>query len=324
MKHLFTILVIILFGGSIQFLYSQTGSNDFPGLPLNPNKSVLFGKDIVINGQPDQDQRRVAICSAFNGWLYAANSFQYGASKYAALTILKSIDNGLTWTVLAVGDITIPNTQFTCVELVTTGNSVSDLKLLLAVVYLGEPLTFPAGGGFIVRYNGVTGAPEEKIFEDGPIYEMSLGSDFLYPAIGSNPGSLGVLLSKYSDSADTLIFRSSSNDGLSLDNKQVIAISPQRFRNVSLSYGRSPSFPNGSYFACWEERNDLTSSYGRIYTSHTQPNFNSPFTNPIRIDNLDPNDSNLCRNPSIACQYNNVDNDSSNMTEVILFEKRML
>jgi hypothetical protein len=41
----------------------------------------------------------------------------------------------------------------------------------------------------------------------------------------------------------------------------------------------------------------------------------------MRLDNLDPNDSTFCHNPSIACQYGNLDNDSSNITEVILFEK---
>jgi hypothetical protein len=36
---------------------------------------------------------------------------------------------------------------------------------------------------------------------------------------------------------------------------------------------------------------------------------------------LEPANINLCRNPAIACQYNNIDNDSSNMTEIVLFDR---
>jgi len=89
---------------------------------------------------------------------------------------------------------------------------------------------------------------------------------------------------------------------------------------VSLCYGRSPSYPAGRYFACWEEVSTYYPPYGRIYTSHTEPNFNSPFTFPYRLDVLDPYGEGYSRNPSIACQYNNIDNQNAKMTEVILFE----
>jgi hypothetical protein len=88
-----------------------------------------------------------------------------------------------------------------------------------------------------------------------------------------------------------------------------------------LNYGRSPSYPNGRYFAVWEEQENQSSILGHIYTAHTEPNFDSSFTRPICLDSLDPASINKVRNPAIACQYNNVDNDSANLTEVVLFEK---
>jgi hypothetical protein len=39
------------------------------------------------------------------------------------------------------------------------------------------------------------------------------------------------------------------------------------------------------------------------------------------LDGLDPSATNNAKNPAIACQYNNTDNDSLNLTEVVLFDK---
>ena len=58
-----------------------------------------------------------------------------------------------------------------------------------------------------------------------------------------------------------------------------------------------------------------------IFTAHSDPDFNSAFTMPIKLDNLDPTAINKVRNPSISCQFNNKDNDSANLTEIVLFYK---
>jgi hypothetical protein len=60
---------------------------------------------------------------------------------------------------------------------------------------------------------------------------------------------------------------------------------------------------------------------GHIYTAHSNPNYNSPFITPIKLDGLDPSLSNFCRNPVIACQMNNLDNDSTDLSTVVVFEK---
>jgi hypothetical protein len=146
----------------------------------------------------------------------------------------------------------------------------------------------------------------------------------MFPASNSNPCSIGILYASNRNSIynkDTLILLSSSNGGMSYNNRQVIAINSNHFHDIALAYGRSPSWSSGRYFAAWSETNDFTTYTGHIYTAHSNPDFNSPFTTPVELDNLDPSAYGNARNPAIACQYNNVDNDSSNLTEVVLFDK---
>jgi len=132
---------------------------------------------------------------------------------------------------------------------------------------------------------------------------------------------LGLVFSKRSISNDSIVFYSSSNGGISFDSHYNIASSQNYLYKVSLSYGRSPSENSGRYFAVWEEFANLNSKSGHIYTAHSEPDFNSPFTSPIVLDNLDPGSTNEASNPVIECQNNSDDNDSLNISEIILYEK---
>jgi len=60
--------------------------------------------------------------------------------------------------------------------------------------------------------------------------------------------------------------------------------------------------------------------YGGM-VAHSEPDFNSPFTTPVCLDSLDSTGINKNRNPKITCQFSIADNDSSNLTEIILAEK---
>jgi len=133
---------------------------------------------------------------------------------------------------------------------------------------------------------------------------------------------MAVAYSKPGDgNMDTLYFCSSSNGGMSFDNKRIVTLSNHHIEKVSLSFGRSLSKPEGRYFVAWDEKNPAYAATGHIYTAHTEPYFNSSFTKPVCLDSLDPAAINMGRNPSIACQLNNVNNDSINLTEVVLFDK---
>ncbi len=297
---------------------AQNESGDDYGIPYKTNRSPLFGKDIVIHDQPDRDQRNVAVCSAFNGWLYAAYYYTTEPAGNPAIVMLKSVDKGISWTVLWDSYLDVTNSKFSSIKLLTTGNSITNLKLFMATMCKNDYF-MDIGEGMVIRYNGETGEYEDGIIDKMDIYDISIASDLQYPSSSSN--TLGILYSRYSNAGDSIIFCSSSNGGLSIDSRHAIAIIGSHPHKVSLAFGRSQSWNGGRYFAAWEEKDDYGSVPGRIYTAHTDPDFNSPFTAPVNLDGIDPANANLCRNPVIACQYNNVDNDSSNLTEIVLFDK---
>ena len=323
MKAKLTFLFFILFLITIEGMNAQPGNHGKPILPLQPNGSPLFGTDIIINDQPTQSQQHVAVCSAFNGWLYAAVTYKDPLySNSAVVSVLKSIDNGLSWTIIF--DDWFPggasDAEYTSVDITTTGNSVPTLKFFLALVAKTTASNFSSG--FVDIHNGETGMYEGHLLAEGLCYDLAIASDIMYPAFNSNPNSLGILSSIHTfTSGDSIIFRSSSDGGASLDHQTAVAATGSRFHKVALAYGRSPSWSSGRYFAAWEEQSNYGSIPGNIYTSHSDPNFNSSFTTPVNLDGLDPADLNMCMNPSIACQYNSIDNDSSNLSEVVLFER---
>ncbi|MEI7897179.1 MAG: T9SS type A sorting domain-containing protein [bacterium] len=317
-KNLFVLMTLLL-GFVIQTCHAQSYSNEPPVLPLKTSGSVLFGQDIVINNRPDQDQRNLTICSAPNGWLYSA--YSYDSLGQSIIELMRSKDKGLSWQFLgAVPFLGGPSEVIKKLDILVTGNNEPDQKLFLAV--LAHEGLFNAD---YVEFDRLKCDPfnfETQIFRNTSksYHDIAIASDNNYPAIGSNPNSIGVVYSK-TGTRDSLIFYSSSDGGITFNNRKVIATTTKRFHKVALSYGVSLSQNTGRYFAAWEEQADSISNLGHIYTSHSNPNFNSSFTTPLMLDGIDPSLTNLCRNPVIACQANNVDNDSANLSEVVLFEK---
>lgn len=322
MKHNITIFICLVLVFLVGALQAQINQENLPILPIKPFGIPMFGEDIVINDQPLQNQQKIALCTAYNGWLFAAVTYKDAAHGTAAVvTVLKSIDSGVSWTIVLDGWYAAPGeTVFTSVDILAIGNSISNLKFVLALVATNNP-TYLFGFGFVDIYNAETGVGESRLCSSGFCYDISLSSDYLYPAINSNPHSIGVLFAERTFGNDSLIFMSSSNGGLSLDSRQVVASTANRFHKVALNYGRSPSWSSGRYFAVWEEQDDFGYMPGRIFTAHSNPNFNSSFTTPVRLDAIDPANDNMCSNPAIACQYSNADNDSSNFTEIVMFDR---
>jgi len=322
MKTRRTFFILAFFIISLEGIHAQTGLGE-KGVPLKP-QSPLFGKDIVIHDSSSQNQRQVKICSAFNGWLYAA--YEYFTPKYGgreAIEILKSVDNGITWNIFydSLGTGSVPFSSF---DIDVTGDSVSNIKILLEWVSPNGPIGY-GGDGEFVRFDG-NGNYLDGIILGGASY-IAIGTDFMYPANNSNPNSIGILYSANNmnpnNSKDSLILLSSGNDGLSFNNRQVITISSSHIQNVSLTYGRSPSWSSGRYFATWTETNAFTTFLGHIFTAHSDPDFNSPFTRPVCLDSLDPSGINKFKNPKIACQFSSSDNDSANLSEVVMAEKQL-
>lgn len=318
-KELFGLMILPLIL-VIQTCYAQSYSNEAPILPLKNSSSVLFGQDVVINSLPFQNQKNIVLCSAQNGWIYAA--FSRDSVVQSKIVIMRSKDLGLTWQHL--GNIVMVGVSelIKKIDFVVIGNNPSEHKLIM--VYAIHEAT-PWSNTDVIelgRFNCDPLVLDTVFFSIESLYthDIALASDIQYPALSSNPHSIGVLYSR-SGTKDSIIFLSSGDGGYTFNNRKVVAVTTKKFHKVAISYGRSLSKNTGRYFAAWEEQQDVGSSLGHIYTAHSEPNYNSSFTTPFKLDGLDPSLTNFCRNPSIACQANNIDNDSSNLTEIVIFEK---
>jgi hypothetical protein len=312
MKHKLTYLLFAI------LLFAQFGYSQQPVLPLSPNASPLFGKDIVINDQPTEDQRNVAICSAFNGWLFAFYTYTDEALN-PAIAVMKSTDHGITWAVLSEGSLGPSNCYLHSLSIIATGNTASNLKVYIAFVESG--IQDGVGVGYCYRLNGETGDYEGFLVMENSVNGIALSTDYPYPANHSDPFSIGILYSISWYLQDSLAFRASADGGMSLSPKVYIPVKMKRCGKVALSYGRSNAYPDGRYFATWEEHSDTDKFNGHIFTAYTEPYFNSPFTAPVNLDSLNASAINLCRKPKIATQYGTADNANTNVSEVILFEK---
>ena len=96
MKTPLKLIVFILFLFSIEGIHAQSELFGRKVVPLKP-QSPMFGKDIVIFDSLNIDQSEVAICSAFNGWLYALVTYYDSINGFPGAYILQSIDKGITW-----------------------------------------------------------------------------------------------------------------------------------------------------------------------------------------------------------------------------------
>lgn len=312
---IFLLLVSELSGQSIS-------NNNLPILPQKSESSVLFGKDIVIHDQPVRNQQNLAVCSAFNGWLYAVYSYSHNNGYDTYITFLRSTDRGITWNVLLDGLSCFTNQIITKLDIIACGNSISNLKIFMAKAIMDTLSYSEFGGVRVVRYQGEPFVGEQAILDEetGWYKDIALSSDQVCPANNSNPFNMAVLFSKRS-LKDTIIFCSSSDGGMSFNNRRSVALSNYNLEKVSLSYGRSASQGDGRYFAAWEEKDSPNANTSHIYTAYTETDINSPFTLPVCIDSLNSSLINEVRNPVISCQASTFDNDSSNLTELLLFEK---
>jgi hypothetical protein len=311
----FAMLIYLFASGQ---LFAQSTQSDPAAIPFKSAGSPLFGKDIIINDIPVQNQRNAAICSAFNGWLYAIYSYrdQYGPRS----STLCSKDSGYTWNLLMDGYVLTPSSRITHLNIIACGNSISELKIFISVAYRDTVNNFY--DAYIFRYNGEPFSADIIVLEQYHAIDLTISSDYGYSPVNTNPFSFSTLFSRegfiYPDS---IIYMSSGNGGTTLDNKQILTTSDKYLHKVALSYGIGNTYNTGRYYAVWEEQDDEFAGKGHLYTSHSEPNYNSSFTSPVCLDSLEPGLINNLSNPSVSCQYGDFDNGNNNITEAIVSEK---
>ncbi len=293
-------------------LKGQT-TDPFPTLPLAPNRSPVFGKDVVMYDQPNDNQMLVSVCSAFNGWLFAAIMHRTTETR---LCQLKSEDNGITWEVL--NDEMCYAYSITSLDVIACGTDLNNLMLYTAFSSADINGAYPRGTIYRDKAEPFELGP--IIFDQSEVTGLSIAHDGGMRQDTTQPYSIGILFTK-GTSFHKIYFRTSTDEGESFTQKLV---SSGNFysRKVSLSYGYSPSKNSGRYYAVWEERENFYSVAHNLFTAHTEPDFLASFTTPKCLDSLDPGLIYNCRYPVISCQSGNHDNDSLDITSVILFEKK--
>jgi len=161
MKASFTFLVFFLLLFFFNDLNAQPGSFGGSKVPYQMNRSPLFGKDIVIDNQPTLDQRQVAVCSAFNGWLYEVYSYN-NIDVLASVRIMRSKDNGITWFKLVDAYLGNSNCIFTKLDIIAPGTDTTNLKIFLGSVWLDTIST--VGGLMFPSLTGLMEVPLKMKF----------------------------------------------------------------------------------------------------------------------------------------------------------------
>ena len=126
-----------------------------------------FGSDVKIYDKPTHNETRVSLDVAFNGWLYAAFTYDSG------LVIRMSKDNGDSWETIDSGGYA--SNVYPAVKLVVTGNDTNNLRLYeLSDAYVassGQNLLY------LVKYDGCTGAYMNYVVLDNFTSEKIRGFD---------------------------------------------------------------------------------------------------------------------------------------------------
>lgn len=282
--------------------------------------SQSFGPDVIIT--PDTiNQRNLELATAFNGWIFAAYSMEDTDSNKGGISIRRSTDGGYTWTV--IDQYFVEGVRYPTHDIVVTGTTETDLKLFLIGVnnnVAGATYTI-----FVDTYDAdagsFTGANYNLSKGTHRVNDVEIASDYGMPAVGASPYSVGFIYSCYGPVSDSVISVVSLDGGVSFTNRNTIATTTGFTRNISLDYGRSSTASNGRYFAAWEQLSSFTNRNGHIYTSRNTSTVDGSWITPENLDSLSSSMINLCRNPRIAVQHNNTDNDSASVTAIVLVER---
>jgi hypothetical protein len=292
-----------------------------PIIPLKTPNSVSYGSDVIINDMPTQDQRHACLSVAFNGWLYAGYGYADGTTH--EWMIMQSKDDGATWSVLREQPLSA-DWYVVALDIVICGTTGPNLKLFVSRVLQNDVSGYSEL--IISELDGNSGGTNhtlwDKLVSGGEVFrDVAIASDYLFPAVGASPYSIAALYSRSLPARDSVVLLLSEDGGASVTDVLPVTSTLEYTRHLSLAYGRCHNYFNGRYHAAWEQRGTSSDDLCKIYTAHTNPHIYDPFTAPYRLDDLLTSTAGFARNPSICCQFNDLDNGMSNYTEVVLFDR---
>jgi len=315
MKKSFTFCILLFLFIGLNGNYAQTTKRHSGSIPLKSIGNPIYGLDVNLYDDLNQDQRQAGLSVAFNGWVYACYTLSDGG-----FVVVKSTDNGVTWD--GWESVIWSGYFFPKLDIVVTGTTVSDLKVWVAYTCydLSNTTNWFAGLEDLdgdLNYLGYTDL--DNISSSYGIYDIAIASDYRNPGQNCNPFSLGILYSKYGSPSDSVIFYCSTDGGASFGYRNTVSTTSSFFNKVALSYGKGLTQSTGRYFAAWEVKQNNSDWDGNIYTSYTNPFTYSDFTPQENLDSLE-GDGGMARNPSISTQFSDVNNSSAGMTEIVLFD----
>jgi len=233
--------------------------------------------------------------------------------------LMRSMDNGITWDSLNVCCESYENEVIPEISMTYTGNSEENLKIYCAWIWNDTVINYHIS--VIWRFNGLTGVRESinyfDTFEPNHIDIVNNQSD-------SGADAVGIFVESDSPlTQERIILLAVSTDECMTYNVLAAAAyhDPAIITSASIGFGRYPGAPDGKFFGAWGVYDSPAQSNHHIYTAHSQTDIYSLFTTPVCIDSLNPMDINKCRNPIVATQNGLINNDSSNLTSVVLFER---
>ncbi len=275
-----------------------------------------YGTDVIVNNVPTTNQRKPSLAIAGNGWLYAAYVTNVGTTY--GYQVYKSTNNGQNWSNFD---------NYSTTSEIWYGVKVTVCGPAPYKVFITKLRSFNSSGYYnlyISEYDGTTAAWNGNRFTHTTtttlaILDFDLVADDLFPSYGSTPYGVGLLYSRRSG-IDSIKFVYSTNGGTNFAAPVTVATTGSFYGKVSLAYARSNSYSNGRYNAAWEQKTAGSARTGRILWARNTTYIYSPFTTPVYLD-VEGSTTGKCFNPKIACQFNNTDNDSSNVTAVVLMER---
>jgi hypothetical protein len=290
-------------------------------LPFKSTESNTYGTDILIQGNPSEDQRSTKIAVASTGTLYAAFLISNGG-----LRVARSEDNGTTWTHSA----TLRSAYYiTAVDLTVTGADAASLNVwVVSSGYLKSSIDMWDVSVEKLNQNMslLTSTSLDQMLSNYGFFDVAIATDFAFPSAGASPFSIGIVYSKIGAVNDNVIFRSSADGGNSFTGTRTLASSGHYYGNVALAFGRSPALPEGRYFAAWDKQPSFSyygSYFGKIYTSHTTSQFNGAWSAPVRLDTIGGGFTDGAKDPSIACQADLLNNSSNAFSVVVTYDKML-
>jgi hypothetical protein len=319
MKKTFTLFASL----SCMFLLGITTSRaQSSSTSQGGNPAPQFMTDITVEANMFANQRHVRIGAAFNGWVFAAYLVNDSVSQKGGVVVRYSKNGGINW--LPMNSYPYyDHSIYTNCDLTIVGKDSTNLAVFVGMSR--EDLITKKYEVEVLKYTPYHTAfpPTVTYFQQldtNKVMDLALTNDYKTPATGDLTYGLGLLYDHHGPVTDSLIFVTTKMKSSNLLGKSRVLATAPHLRKITLAFSSSQTAHKGTYLAAWESLDSTKSVFGHIMLSRTVLRTDSVWTTPTFVDSLNPSFGDMLRSPSLAAQYNNNDNDSTNATGVIVFE----